>query len=74
MIHNERLKLLANLLNAIASSTIVAGVVAPIAAALVFEHPGFRPGVAIFGIFLWTGIGAILHIGGHATLGGMQDV
>jgi hypothetical protein len=74
VIHNERIKLLASLLNGIASSAIVAGVVAPIAAAVVFEHPEFRPGAAIFGIFLWTGIGAILHVGGHAILGGLRDV
>jgi hypothetical protein len=48
VIHNERIKLLASLLNGIASSAIVAGVVAPIAAAVVFEHPEFRPGAAIF--------------------------
>jgi hypothetical protein len=74
VIHNERIRLLASLLNSIASSAMWAGVVAPIAAAVVFEHPEFRPGAAVFGIFLWTGIGAILHVGGRAILGGLHDV
>jgi hypothetical protein len=71
-IRNERAKLLADLLNTVASSTIVAGVVAPIAAALVFAQSGFRPGAAIFGIFLWTGIGIILHVGGRTILGELR--
>ena len=66
--HNERVKLLANLLNAIAASTIVAGAIAPVAGAIVFTNPQFNPGGAIFGIVLWTAIGAILHVGGWRIL------
>jgi hypothetical protein len=72
MIHNARVKLLADLLNTMAGATIVAGVVAPIAAAIVAVPPEFRPGWAIFGIFLWTGIGAIFHAAGNEILGGLR--
>lgn len=72
MIHNARVKLLADLLNTMAGATIVAGVVAPIAAAIVAVSPEFRPGWAIFGIFLWTGIGAIFHAGGYQILGDLR--
>jgi len=62
-IHNERIKLLASLLNTMAGTSVTVGVAAPIAAAF-FYHGGISPPVHAveIGVIVWAGAALVLHI------------
>ena len=72
MIHNERIKYLATLVNTVASATIVAGVIAPLIA---FTYGVSGPGggrVAIAISLVWLFTGAALHYAVRIILGRLR--
>ena len=70
---NERVKLLANLLQSIATSTIGVGIIAPLAAAL--YNPGsIRPNVSLgFAIVVVAANAAACHLAAQAVLGRIRE-
>ena len=75
LIHNERVKLTATWVNTIAAATIVAGVIAPIAA-IVFGLPASGAlSTASFELatLAWLFLGAILHLIARYLLGSLQE-
>ena len=75
MIHNERVKLLANLLNAMAGSSFAIGVAAPVAAAFFYSAgpSGLRLAAVAVGAAVWLLITAVLHLAAQRTLGGLRE-
>ena len=73
MIYNERIKLLANLLNTMAGSSYAIGVAAPIAATFYNAGPtGLRFQAVITGAGIWLAVGVLLHVVAQRLLGGLQ--
>ena len=72
MIHNERVKLLASLLNTMAGSSYALGVAAPIAATLFYSAgpSSLRLTAIITGAVVWLTIGTVLHLAAQSVLGG----
>jgi hypothetical protein len=74
LIHNERLKLTAGVLNTMASGLVITGVVAP-AVAVIYGVPGPAQAggllLALASAF-WLAGGATLHILARAALGGLK--
>lgn len=72
LIHNERVKYLATLLNTVAAATIVAGVVAPVVA-FTYGAPGpIGGGFAIAISLVWLLTGAGLHYAVRIILGRLR--
>ena len=75
LVRNERLKLTAGWLNALAAGIIIAGAVAPLVAAI-YRFPGPTQigytAVAVFGIG-WLLIGTALHLVARRLLRGLQQ-
>jgi hypothetical protein len=72
LVHNERTKYLATLLNTVAAGTILAGVVAPIIA-FTFGMPGPISGsFAMLISSVWLLTGAVLHYVVRRILGRLQ--
>jgi hypothetical protein len=74
LVHNERVKLTANLLNAAASGMVVTGVVAPLVAVL-YGVPGLGEAGALvigLGTGAWLAASVILHIAARAVLGSLR--
>lgn len=72
LIHNERMKYLATLVNTVASATIVAGVIAPLVA-FTYGVPG--PAGSAFTIvvsLVWLFTGAALHYAVRVILGRLK--
>lgn len=72
LVHNERIKYLATLVNTVASATIVAGVIAPLIA-FTYGVPG--PGGGAFAIAIsvvWLLTGAALPYAVRAILGRLR--
>jgi phytoene dehydrogenase-like protein len=73
LVHNERIKYFATLLNTIAAAAIAAGVIAPLVA-LTYGVPGPIGGSAAIVISLaWLVTGVVLHIGLQAMLGRLRE-
>ena len=71
MIHNERTKLTANWLNAMASGVIITGVVAP-SIAVLFQLSmgiGVSPLLLVAASGVWLSSGVALHLPGRKVLG-----
>lgn len=72
LVHNERTKYLATLVNTVAAGTIVAGVVAPLIA-FTFGMPGpISGGFAIAVSLVWLSVGVALHYMVRMILGRLQ--
>jgi len=72
LVHNERTKYLATLVNTVAAGTVVAGVVAPLIA-FTFGVPGpISGGFAIAVSLVWLLVGAALHYAVRRILGRLQ--
>lgn len=72
LIHNERTKYLATLVNTVAAACIVAGVVAPMAA-LTFGSPG--PTASLWTVLIsvvWLSTGFALHFAVRIILGRLR--
>ncbi|PYE89542.1 hypothetical protein [Phyllobacterium leguminum] len=74
LIHNERIKLLANAFNTAATSSFTVGVLAPIAAAFynVATTP-VRSSTIIIGVGIWLFSAFALHLGARRILGGLVE-
>ena len=75
LIHNERTKLSATLLNTIAATFVAAGVVAPLVAVYYGfggPSPGMRPGLLLLGIATWLLTALGLHIAARRVLGSLK--
>lgn len=75
MIHNERVRLLASLLNTMAGSSYAIGVAAPVAAALFYgAGPAGLPIKAVaVGVLAWLAIAAALHLSAQHVLGRLRQ-
>ncbi|CAJ0885383.1 hypothetical protein AMST5_03610 [freshwater sediment metagenome] len=73
LIHNERLKLRATLLNTAAGSSFTVGVVAPIAAA--YYSAATTPGLwtIVLGVVMWILTAIVLHLSASHILGGLRE-
>ena len=74
MIHNERTKLTANWLNAMASGVIITGVVAP-SIAVLFQLSmgiGVSPLLLVAASGVWLSSGVALHFAGRKVVGGVM--
>lgn len=73
LVHNERVKLLATLLNTVAAATFVVGALTPFAAALILGN-GAMVSVrgAVVGI-CWIVACAMLHGAARLVLGGLRE-
>ncbi|MCI0467007.1 MAG: hypothetical protein L0Y57_08390 [Beijerinckiaceae bacterium] len=74
-IHNERTKLLANVLNGAAASSFAVGVRAPVAAALYSagETPKVSPVSIIIGAVIWLLLAIALQLAARQVLGGLNE-
>jgi len=74
-VHNERKKLLANLLNNMANACFAIGIIAP--AAKAFEEGDAASRLSwlalLAAFFAWMVAVAALHLSASAILGGMKD-
>ena len=74
-IHNERKKLLANLLNNMANACFAIGIIAP--AAKAFENDGLASKISwitlLGSFFAWMVAVVALHLSAISILGGMND-
>ncbi len=75
VVHNERLKLLANLLNAMAGSSYAIGVAAPVAAAFFYGAgaASLRLATVVVGAVAWLAIASVLHLAAQRVLGGLRE-
>jgi hypothetical protein len=74
-VHNERIKLSANLLNSVAGSSVAIGVLTPVAAALFYGSAlsGLRFRYIVIGIVFWLAAAAVLHMAARRVLGGLRE-
>jgi dipeptide/tripeptide permease len=75
LVHNERTKLTATWLNALAAATVVTGVIAPLVA-IVFGIPTsgkVSSVVFILATFVWLVLGVILHMLARRILGRLRE-
>lgn len=73
-IHNARLTLFANLLNAVVGSSIAIGVLTPVAAAIFGAAPaGIRLRSIVIGVVFWLAAAVVLHIAARRVLGGLRE-
>lgn len=71
-VHNERVKLLAGLLNTMAGASFAIGVIAPVAAA--FYGPSHVSlATIIIGVVLWLALATVLHLAAQRVLGGLRE-
>jgi len=70
-IHNERIKLAANLLNTAAGSGFAIGIATPFAGVLFYRSLHLGP--AIVGALLWLGVLVALHCFAQVVIGGLRD-
>lgn len=75
MVHNERIKLLASLLNAMAGSSYAIGVAAPVAATFFYGagSANLRLGAVAVGAGVWLAIASVLHLAAQRVLGGLRE-
>jgi len=75
MIHNARIQLFANLLNATAGSSFAIGVLTPLAAAVFYSAApsGLHFRSIVIGIVFWFGASAALHLAARMVLGGLRE-
>jgi hypothetical protein len=71
-VHNARVTLFANLLNAMAGSSFTVGVAAPIAAAFFYSPAGLTRAVVFGDGAIWLLVTVALHIAAQRVLGGLR--
>lgn len=72
-IHNERLKLIANFCNIVASAVITAGTVGPLITYLYSNlFSGTDPALILTGSLICVLIGGGIHLAGQGVLGGLE--
>ena len=71
IVHNERIKLAANLLNIAANGCFVVGIAAPIAGVLSGQLPRLAP--VVIGALIWFAILCVLHTSAQYLLGALRD-
>jgi hypothetical protein len=72
LVLNEQTKLLANLLNTVAGSSVTVGVTAPIAAMFFYSPVTIRFAPAVIGIIIWINIAGFCHLAARYILGGLK--
>jgi len=75
LIHNERIKLTAACLNALAATTVATGVIAPLVA-FVLGFPAVGTiswGAYIFAAIAWLVLGTVLHLLARQILGRLLE-
>ena len=74
IVHNERLKLSANVLNGASIACLTVGAIAPLAA-LVYASGTVTLSLGFYGVagFSWLLAAAALHLLARETLGGLQE-
>jgi len=72
MVHNERVKLSANLLNAMAGSSFAVGVAAPLAAVFFYGTAAIPVHSVAIGAIIWLCAAAVLHAISQIILGGLR--
>ena len=72
-VHNARIQLLANLLNAMAGSSFTVGVAAPVAASFFYSAGSLRLAAVIVGVVFWLAIATVLHFAAQRVLGGLRE-
>jgi VIT1/CCC1 family predicted Fe2+/Mn2+ transporter len=71
LIHNERIKLTANLLNTAAGAGFAVGVATPIASVLLYHSVNLGP--AVGSALLWVVSLIVLHCLAQVVIGGLRD-
>jgi hypothetical protein len=73
-VHNARLTLFANLLNAVAGSSLAIGVLTPIAAVFFYSAApaGLQLRSIVVGVVFWFAAAVMLHLAGRWVLGGLR--
>jgi hypothetical protein len=71
VVHNERIKLAANLFNIAANGCFVVGIAAPVAGVMFGQLPRLAP-VAI-GAVIWFIVVCVLHTWAQYLLGALRD-
>jgi hypothetical protein len=71
VVHNERVKLAANLLNIAANGCFVVGIAAPVTGVIFGQLPRLGPVVA--GALIWFSIVCVLHTSAQYLLGALRD-
>jgi hypothetical protein len=74
LIHNEKVKLSANILNGPSTACLTVGAIAPLAA-LVYASGTMSLSLSFYGVagFSWLLAAAALHLFARETLGGLQE-
>jgi hypothetical protein len=73
LVGNERIKLLATMVNTVGTAAIVAGVVTPVVA-YTYGFPGAQPTpFSLLATFSWLSVGAGLHLVAQAILGLLKE-
>jgi hypothetical protein len=73
LVHNERIKLLASLLNTMAGSSFTVGVAAPVAASFFYGVASLPISAIIGDAMLWLLIAATLHGFAQYLLGALKQ-
>jgi hypothetical protein len=71
-VHNERVKLTANLFNTMANSCFAVGVVAPLAAAVFYSPAAVPMRAAVVGAATWLFAATVLHFGAQHLIGKLR--
>lgn len=72
LVHNERTKYLATLINTVAAAAIAAGVIAPLVAYSYGVPGAMTQGLTILVSLVWLTTGAILHLAVRLILGRLR--
>lgn len=75
LVENERIKLIATLLNTLASGSVLAGIVIPLASALAGTMPaGIQPSIGrlLLATMVWLSTGFVLHYWATQVLGKLK--
>jgi hypothetical protein len=75
IVHNERLKLLANALNTAAGSSFTVGVLAPLVAAFYDVSGAYKVAVwkIVVGALIWLSTAVVLHFAARRVLGSLKE-
>jgi dipeptide/tripeptide permease len=76
LVHNERWKLTAAWINAVAAGTVIAGAVTPLVAiayGLRADTQAISTGVVILLTLIWISVGIVLHLMARSTLGRLRQ-
>jgi uncharacterized membrane protein len=72
LVHNERIRLLASLLNTMAGSSFTVGVAAPVAASFFYGVASLPISAIVIDVVFWLSIAAVLHSLAQYLLGALR--